>query len=68
MIGMEKAFDPESIGMVACPLCNGKGKLPEEQDGLEVCPECEGFGMIKKKETADEKTVEFRGKHITLPK
>jgi DnaJ-class molecular chaperone len=68
MLGMEKVFDPETVGMVLCPLCNGEGKLPEDHDGLKVCPECEGFGIVKKKETAEEKSVEFRGVRIILPK
>jgi len=68
MFGMRKDFDPENVGMVFCPLCNGEGKLPEEHEGFKVCSECEGFGMIKKKQTAEEKTVEFRGVRITLPK
>jgi DnaJ-class molecular chaperone len=65
---MERVFDPGKVGLVHCPLCNGEGKLPEEKGGLNVCPECEGFGMIRRKETTEEKTVEFRGMRIILPK
>ncbi len=68
MLGMGKDFDPKNVGMVFCPLCNGEGKLPDSHGGLEICPQCEGFVMIKKKETAEEKTIEFRGIRITLPK
>ncbi len=68
MLSMEKIFDPKKVGMMVCPLCNGEGKLPEENDGFKVCPQCEGFGIIKKEETAEEKSVEFRGVRITLPK
>ncbi len=53
---MKKVFDPQKIGMVVCPLCNGEGKLPEDYDGTRVCPKCGGFGIVKKKETADERT------------
>ena len=65
---MEKVFDPKNIGMVVCPLCNGEGKLPEDYDGSKVCPKCGGFGMVKKEEMVEERTIEFRGKRITLPK
>ncbi len=65
---MEKVFDPKKVGMVCCPLCNGDGKLPEDCDGSKVCPKCGGFGIIKKEETDKEKTVEFRGKRLVLPK
>jgi len=68
MPDMEKVFDPENIDMVFCPLCNGEGKLPEGHDGIKVCPQCQGFGIIKKKEMAEEKTIEFRGVRMLLPK
>ena len=48
--------------------CNGEGKLPEGHDGIKVCPQCQGFGIIKKKEMAEEKTIEFRGVRMLLPK
>jgi len=64
---MEKIFDPETVGMVFCPLCNGEAKLPEENDGFKVCPQCERFRIIKKEETTEEKSVEFRGVRVTLP-
>ncbi len=62
MFNRGKVFKPENVGMVICSLCNGEGKLPEGLDHLEVCPECQGFGLLKKKETTEEKTVEFRGR------
>ena len=68
MIDLEKIFDPETIGMVFCPLCNGDGKLPEDHDGFTACTQCGGFGLIiKEKEMSEKKTVEFRSKHIVLP-
>ena len=64
---MEKPFDPENIGMVFCPLCNGDGELPEDHDGFNACTQCGGFGIILKKETLEKKTVEFRSALIVLP-
>jgi DnaJ-class molecular chaperone len=43
---MEKIFDPENIGMVVCPLCDGNGKLSEDHDDFNVCTQCGGFGLI----------------------
>ena len=40
-------FDPEEFGMIICPDCNGKGKLPKEPEDFGVCPRCRGFGLIK---------------------
>ncbi len=68
MVDMGKVFDPENIGMVVCPFCSGKGKLPDDRDNFRVCSQCGGFGMVKKEEIAEEGTIEFRGKRITLPK
>jgi hypothetical protein len=68
MLDMEKVFDPENVGMVFCPLCNGEGKLPEDHDGFKVCTQCGGFGIIiKKKEITEKKVVEFRSTRILLP-
>ena len=65
---MEKIFDPENVGMVFCPLCNGDGKLPEDLDGFQACTKCGGFGLIiKEKEIFKKKTIEFRSAHILLP-
>lgn len=65
---MEKIFDPENVGMVFCPLCNGDGKLPEDLDGFNVCTKWGGFGLIiKEKEISEKKTIEFRSAHILLP-
>ncbi len=68
MADMTKVFDPKKVGMVVCPLCAGEGKLPEDLQGPIVCPECKGFGIIRRKDTTEEKTIEFRGARITLPK
>ena len=60
---MEKIFDPENIGMVFCPLCNGSGKLHGDHDGFNVCPKCGGCGLI----IEEKKTIAFRSAHILLP-
>jgi len=41
-----KYFDPERIGMVACPACKSEGYVlnPRRQ----CCPQCGGFGFIKR--------------------
>lgn len=42
---MNITFDPDKIGMVLCPLCDGKGITinPERKP----CPKCGGFGLIR---------------------
>jgi DnaJ-class molecular chaperone len=47
---MSKLFNSEKYGMVACPQCNGNGKLLGDSGDIEVCPKCGGFGFIKKEE------------------
>ena len=65
---MENIFDPESVDMVFCPLCNGDGKLPEDLDRFKACTKCGGFGLISKEdEISEKKTIEFRSAHILLP-
>jgi DnaJ-class molecular chaperone len=67
-LGVEKIFDPENVGMVVCPLCNGNGKLPEDHDGFDACTRCGGFGLIiKEREISGKKTIEFRSACILLP-
>ncbi len=51
---MEKIFDPEKYGMIFCPDCEGKGKLPKKPDGFIVCSTCGGCGAIRKEEEARE--------------
>ncbi len=51
---MDKIFDPEKYGMVICPDCEGKGKLPKNPDGFIVCSTCGGCGTIRKEEEAPE--------------
>ena len=47
--GKDKTFHPKKYGMVACPLCNGSGRLVNKSNGLkEVCLKCGGFGHIRK--------------------
>jgi len=43
-------FNPEKIGMVFCPNCEGSGKSFDEDKGVDVCMVCRGFGLIKKGE------------------
>ncbi len=49
---MEKIFNPEKYGMVFCPDCNGKGKIPKNLGGLNVCPKCGGSGLVKEEKEA----------------
>jgi hypothetical protein len=52
---MDKIFDPKKYGMVVCPDCGGKGKLPKKPDGFIVCSRGGGCGAIKKgKEALEE--------------
>jgi DnaJ-class molecular chaperone len=53
-IDMDKIFDPEKYGMVFCPDCEGKGKLPKKPDGFIVCSTCGGCGAIRKEKEARE--------------
>jgi len=47
--GKDKRFHSKKYGMVACPVCNGSGRLVNEPGGpKEVCLKCGGFGHIKK--------------------
>ena len=46
---MGKIFNPERYGMVFCPDCKGKAKLPENPDGFIVCSRCGVAGLLKKK-------------------
>ena len=65
---MKEPFDPEDIGMVFCPLCNGDGKTPEGHEGCNVCRQCGGFGIIlEKKDMLEKKTVGFRSVRFLLP-
>ena len=41
-----KIFNPEKYGMVFCPDCKGKGKLPKDRDRSDVCSRCGGSGLI----------------------
>jgi len=45
-INLNKTFDPEKIGMVLCPLCDGKGFTINSK--RKCCQKCGGFGLIKK--------------------
>jgi len=38
-------FDPDKIGMVLCPLCDGNGFIINPK--RKRCPKCEGFGIIR---------------------
>jgi len=44
-INLNKTFDPEKIGMVLCPLCDGKGFTINPK--RKCCQKCGGFGLIK---------------------
>jgi DnaJ-class molecular chaperone len=41
-------FDPDSYGMLYCPVCKGSGRLFNGVEGRVVCKICGGFGFIKK--------------------
>jgi DnaJ-class molecular chaperone len=45
---MGKIFNPEKYGMVFCPDCKGKGKLPKNLEGFNVCSRCGGSGVFEK--------------------
>ncbi len=45
-INLNKTFDPEKIGMILCPLCDGKGFTLNPK--RKCCPNCRGFGLTKK--------------------
>jgi len=49
---MDKIFDPEKYGMVLCPDCKGKGKLPKNPGGFIVGSRCGGSGAIRKEKEA----------------
>ena len=42
---MDKIFNPEKYGMVFCPDCKGKGKLPKNRNGLLSAQEVEVAGL-----------------------
>ncbi len=44
---MEKKFHPEKYGMLACPVCDGHGRIRFLYQ-VTVCQNCGGFGYIKK--------------------
>ena len=53
-MAMGKIFNPEKYGMVLCPDCKGKGKLPKKPDAFIVCSRCGGSGAVKKEKRAPE--------------
>jgi DnaJ-class molecular chaperone len=50
----DKIFNPEKYGMLFCPDCKGKGKLPRNPDGSNVCSRCGGSGLVIKEKKAPE--------------
>ncbi len=44
---MDKKFAPEKYGMMACPVCDGQGRICSPDD-VKVCKICGGFGFIRK--------------------
>jgi DnaJ-class molecular chaperone len=44
---MDKKFMPEKYGMMACPICDGQGRICSPDD-VKVCLNCGGFGFIRK--------------------
>ena len=55
---MGKNFYPENYGLLFCPNCKGKGKLPKNPDGFIVCSRCGGSGVVKKEKKAFEEEKE----------
>ena len=52
---MDKIFNPGKYGMVFCPDCTGKDKLPKNPGGSNICPRCGGSGLDKEeKEVSQE--------------
>ena len=41
----QKHFDPEKLGMVACPICKSEGYVQNPK--RQCCPICGGFGFIR---------------------
>jgi hypothetical protein len=46
---MGKIFNPEKYGMVFCPDCKGKGKLPKNLMALLSAQDVEAVGPLEKK-------------------
>lgn len=44
---MDKKFMPEKYGMMACPICDGQGRIYSPDD-VKVCQNCGGFRFIRK--------------------
>jgi DnaJ-class molecular chaperone len=57
---MDKKFNPEKYGMVACPVCDGCGRI-RFPNHVKVCQNCGGFGFIKK----EGETVDFKYKPMS---
>ena len=60
---MDKGFNPEKYGMIACPVCDGDGRL-RFLNHVGVCQNCGGFGYIKK----EEETCDLNEKPISTTK
>jgi DnaJ-class molecular chaperone len=58
-IDMIKIFYPEKYGLLFCPDCKGKGKLPKNPGGFIVCSRCGGSGVVKKEKEDPEKDQEI---------
>jgi hypothetical protein len=46
---MGKIFNPEKYGMVLCPDCKGKGKLPKKLMALLSAQDVEAVGRLENK-------------------
>lgn len=41
-----KLEKPQPSGLITCPVCNGAGEIPSDDEGYETCSLCDGFGKI----------------------
>ena len=51
-------FEPNKYSMGFCHVCNGLGKIFNEDNFIMVCQVCGGFGLIKKQEIGLEDGVQ----------
>jgi len=53
-VNLNITFDAEKIGMLLCPLCDGKGFTINPK--RKRCPKCGGFGLITEETEKDGNT------------
>ena len=63
---MNITFDSEKIGMLLCPLCNGKGFAINPK--RKRCPKCGGFGLIREETEKDGNTLNNSDELSMIPR